>query len=159
MKITRSKAGKNPTKHGIVLKGLKPAYQEVLKKYEFIKDYCIDDNFLHILFNLVDKENVHKNKSKYLIDPTDNKVKDRKTLNEEIKIVPWKCSFCKSNIRSQMEDFSTRNFTCENCYAVYVKDKKIISQLVLENSVEFTEHCRRLINQDRKAFLKYIQHK
>ena len=37
MKIIRSKPGKNPTKHGILLKGLKPAHKEVLKKYSLEK--------------------------------------------------------------------------------------------------------------------------
>jgi hypothetical protein len=159
MKITRSKPGKNPTKHGIVLKGLKPAYKEVLKKYEFIKDHCGDDNFVNLLFSLTDRENTYKNKSKYFIDPTDGEVKDRKKLKDEIKIVPWKCAYCEKDIKSRMEDFSTKNFTCKKCYETYVKDEKKISQLVLENSVEFTEHCKRLINTDRKTFLKYIQHK
>jgi len=159
IKIKRSKAGKNPTKHGIVLKGLKPTYKETLRKYEFIKDHCDDNQFLYLLFDLVDKENLQKNKSKYFIDPTDGEVKDRKNLNEEIKIVPWKCSYCENAIKSKMDDFSNKNFTCKKCYKAYVKDEKRISQLVLENSVDFTDHCKRLINKDRKTFLKYIQHK
>tara|TARA_R110000787_G_scaffold160480_2_gene274127 strand:+ start:389 stop:868 length:480 start_codon:yes stop_codon:yes gene_type:complete len=159
MKITRSKAGKNPTRHGIVLRGLKPTYKEVLKKHEFIKDHCKDDNFVHLLFSLIDRENIQKNKSKYFIDPTDGEVKDRKILIDEIKIVPWKCSYCECKIKSKMEDFSTKNFTCKKCYKAYVKDEKKISQLVLENSVEFAELCKRLINRDRKTFLKYIQNK
>jgi hypothetical protein len=159
MKIRRSNRGKNPTRHGIVLKGLKPTYKEVLKKYEFIKDHCGDDNFINLLFSLIDRENIHKNKSKYFIDPTDGEVKDRRLLQEEIKIVPWKCSYCECKIKSKMDDFSTKNFTCKKCYKAYVKDEKKISQLVLENSVEFTEFCKKLINRDRKTFLKYIKHK
>ena len=159
MKIIRSKPGKNPTRHGIVLRGLKPTYREVLKKYEFIKDLCKDDPFVNLLFSLIDRENLYKNKSKYFIDPTDREVKDRKVLQEEIKIVHWKCSYCECDIKSKMDNFSTKNFTCKNCYKAYVKDEKKISQLVLENSVEFTEHCKKLINKDRKTFLKYIQHK
>ena len=56
IQIKRSKPGKNPTKHGIVLKGLKPLYQNTLKKHEFLKDVCDDDKFLNIMFSIVDKE-------------------------------------------------------------------------------------------------------
>ena len=58
-----------------------------------------------------------------------------------------------------MDNFSIKNFVCDDCYTIYVKDEKKISQLILENSVEFTEHCKRLINKDRKTFLKYILNK
>jgi hypothetical protein len=159
IELKRSKPGKNPTKHGIVLKGLKPLYQNTLKKYEFVKEYCDDDIFVNILFDIVDKESRLKNKSKYFIDPTDHKVKPRKKLQDEIRIIPWNCSFCKKEIRSKMDDFSVKNFTCKSCYDTYTNDGKIVSELILNNSVEFTEHCKRLINKDRNNFLKYISNK
>ncbi len=159
IKINRGKAGKTPTKHGIILKDLKPRYVNTLKKYEFIKDDCADDNFVHILFSLIDRETTYKNKSKYFIDPTDGEVKDRRVLLEEIKNIPWNCSFCEKDILSRMENFKIKNFVCEDCYEIYAKDEKKVSQLVLENAVNFTEHCKRLINKDRKTFLKYIQNK
>ena len=158
-KIKRGNVGKNPTRHGIILQGLKPRYRNVLKKYEFIKEDCNDDVFVNLLFSLVDRETQYKNQSKFFIDPTDNEIKDRKLLIDEIRIVPWICSFCEKDIKSKMDNFSIKNFVCDNCYDIYVKDEKKISQLILENSVEFTEHCKRLINKDRKTFLKYILNK
>ena len=156
IRIKRSKPGKNPTKHGIVLKGLKPLYQNTLKKHEFLKDVCDDDKFLNIMFNIIDKESRIKNKSKFFIDPTDLKIKSKDRLQDEIRIIPWKCSFCQCEIKSKMDNFSVKNFTCKDCYDTYTKDGKIVSELILNNSVEFTEHCKRLINKDRKNFLKYI---
>ena len=156
IQIKRAKPGKNPTKHGIVLKGPKPLYQQTLKKYEFIKEDCIDDRFVNIMFGIVDRESRSKNKSKYFIDPTDNKVKPRKILQDEIRIIPWNCSFCQKEIQSKMDDFSVKNFTCKSCYDTYTNNGKIVSELILNNSVAFTEHCKRLINKDRKNFLKYI---
>jgi hypothetical protein len=146
-------------KHGIILKGLKPLYQQTLKKHEFIKEHCEDDRFVNIMFGIVDREARSKNKSKYFIDPTDLEVKPRKRLVDEIKIIPWNCSFCKKEIQSKMDDFSVKNFTCKSCYDTYTNNGKIVSELILNNSVEFTEHCKRLINKDRKNFLKYISNK
>ena len=158
MKLRRGKPSKH-TRHGILIKGLKPSYIEVLEKHKFIKDSCQDDNFVMVLFDLVDKENHEKNKSKLFIDPTDGEVKDKNRLLDEIRIIPWKCSFCNEKINSRMEDFSISNFCCDSCYEIYTDDGKKVSELILNNSVEFTEHCKRLINKDRKTFLKYIKNK
>ena len=158
MKLRRGKPSKS-TRHGIVIKGLKPSYINALEKYKFINESCKDDNFVNILFNLVDKENHEKNKSKFFIDPTDGEVKDKNKLLDEIRIIPWNCSYCNTKIKSRIEDFSISNFCCDSCYEIYTESGKKVSELVLNNSVAFTEHCKRLINKDRKTFLKYIKNK
>ena len=158
MKLTRGKPSKS-SRHGIVIKNLKPSHINALEKYPYIKESCKDDNFVKILFNLVDKENHEKNKKKFFIDPTDQKIKDKNKLLDEIRIIPWKCSFCDEEIKSRIEDFSIANFCCSSCYEIYTDDGKKVSELILNNSVEFTDHCKRLINKDRKTFLKYIKNK
>jgi hypothetical protein len=158
MNIRRGKPSKH-TRHGILIKGLKPSHVATLDKYKFIKESCEDDTFVKMLFDLVDKENHGKNKSKFFIDPTDGEVKDKNRLLDEIRIIPWNCSYCNTKINSRMEDFSIANFCCDSCYEIYTDDGKKVSELVLNNSVEFTEHCKRLINKDRKTFLKYIKNK
>ena len=158
MKLRRGKPSKH-TRHGILIKGLKPSYIGALEKYPFIKESCEDDNFVKILFNLVDKENHEKNKSKFFIDPTDGEIKDKNKLLDEIRIIPWVCSYCKTKINSRIEDFSISNFCCDTCYETYTDNGKKVSELVLNNSVEFTNHCKHLINKDRKTFLKYIKTK
>ena len=50
-------------------------------------------------------------------------------------------------------------FCCDTCYETYTDNGKKVSELVLNNSVEFTNHCKHLINKDRKTFLKYIKTK
>lgn len=158
MNLRRGKPSKH-TRHGILIKGLKPSHVSILDKYKFIKESCQDDIFVKMLFDLVDKENHEKNKSKFFIDPTDGEVKDKNRLLDEIRIIPWNCSYCNTKINSRMEDFSIANFCCDSCYEIYTEDGKKVSELVLNNSVEFTEHCKRLINKDRKTFLKYIKNK
>lgn len=144
------------TRHGILIKGLKPSYIKVLSKYKFLKIFTDDDNFLRMLFKFIDRENAHKNKSNLFIDPTDNKVKDRDKFIDEIRIVPWKCSFCLGPIKSRMENFSISNFCCQRCYDAYTENGTNVSELILNNSVEFTEYCKKLLNNDRKIFFKYI---
>ena len=158
MEIHRGKPS-SFTRNGIKIKGLKPSYIEVLVRYPLIKKHYEDDNFVKALFMLIDKENREKNKSKFFIDPTDNKIKDKLRLLDEIRIIPWLCSYCKIDIKSRMEDFKISNFCCDSCYETYTDDGKKVSELVLNNSVAFTDHCKRLINRDRKTFLKYIKNK
>ena len=158
MKIHRGKPS-SLTRFGIKIKGLKPSYINAFSKYPFIRKSCEDDNFVNALFMLIDKENYEKNKSKIFIDPTDGEIKDKLKLLDEIRIIPWVCSYCKTDIKSRMEDFKISNFCCDSCYEAYTDDGKKVSELVLNNSVEFTNHCKRLINKDRKTFLKYIKNK
>ena len=158
MNLDRGKPSKY-TRHGIVIKNLRPAHKDALSKYKFIKDSCESDNFVKALFNLVDKENYEKNKSKLFVDPTDGEVKDKNTLLNDIRIIPWLCSYCKTDINSKIEDFGISNFCCDSCYEVYTDNGKKVSELVLNNAVKFTDHCKRLINRDRKTFLKYINNK
>ena len=158
MKIHRGKPS-SLTRNGIKIKGLKPQHIEVLVRYPLIKKHYEDDTFVKALFMLVDKENYERNKSKFFVDPTDGEIKDKLKLLDEIRIIPWVCSYCKTNIKSRMEDFKISNFCCDSCYETYTNDGKKVSELVLNNSVAFTDYCKRLINRDRKTFLKYIKNK
>jgi len=158
MEIHRGKPS-SFTRSGIKIKDLKPTHIEALVRYPLIKKHYEDDTFVKALFMLIDKENREKNKSKFFIDPTDNKIKDKLRLLDEIRIIPWICSFCKTDIKSRMEDFKISNFCCDSCYETYTDDGKKVSELILNNSVAFTDHCKRLINRDRKTFLKYINNK
>jgi len=158
MEFRRGKPSRH-TRQGIFIKGLKPTEIEALEKYPFIKDPCKDDIFVRMLFNLVDRENKEKSKYKFYLDPTDGAIKDKYRFIDEIRIIPWKCSFCNTKIKSRIEDFSIKNFCCKKCYDRYTDDGKVVSELILNNSVEFTEHCKTLINKDRKQFIKYISKK
>ncbi len=48
MKLRRGKPSKH-TRHGILIKGLKPSYIGTLEKHSFIKESCEDDNFVNFI--------------------------------------------------------------------------------------------------------------
>ncbi len=82
-KIKRGNVGKNPTRHGIILQGLKPRYRNVLKKYEFIKEDCNDDVFVNLLFSLVDRETNAWNLQKVQFPESKHQIQMQKIFCEE----------------------------------------------------------------------------
>lgn len=155
--IRRQKAGKTPTKWGIVTKGLAPRYQRVLKENPVIKKYADDDRFIRAIFWMEDQRiNVSHNLRPF-INPETKEINTYHNVKDSYKIFDWHCAYCQTPIKSRIDNFKPSNFTCEKCFKYYLKGSEIIDQRVIEASLAFTENCKRKMIDNQKSFIKYIK--
>ena len=157
IEIRRQNVGKTPTKYGIVLKGLKPRYQKILKENLVIKKYSEDDRFIRAIFRIEEEKIKVSYLQRPFVHPVSKEIHTYSFIKDSYKIFDWECAYCKSPIKSRIDFFGPSNFTCEKCYKYYIKDSKKINQRIIESSLSFTENCKRMMIDNQKSFIKYLK--
>ena len=155
--IKRSKVCRTPTKHGIVLKGLLPRYQKILKENPMIRKYSDDDRFLQAIFKMEDLRNRVSYFKRPFIHPESKEVTTFSIVKDSYKIFDWKCAYCTTPIKSRIDNYKASNFTCTKCFNTYLKGSEMIDQRVIESSLAFTEKCKAKMRENQKSFIKYIR--
>jgi hypothetical protein len=155
--IRRQKAGKTPTKYGIVTKGLAPRYQKVLRENPVIKKYADDDRFIEAIFMMEDKRISVSHINRPFVDLETKEINTYNAVKDTYRIFDWHCAYCRTPIKSRIDNFKPSNFTCEKCFKYYLKGSEIIDQRVIESSLAFTENCKRKMIDNQKSFIKYIK--
>lgn len=155
--ITRQKRGKARTRFGILLRNLSPRYQRVLLKNPVISKNSLDDRFIMCLFRIEDASIKVSHLYRPFINPESREISTYSLIKKSYKIFDWKCAYCQKPIKSNIDNFKPENFTCKKCYTYYVKDTKKVSQCILDSMVDFTDHCKNLIRENQRKFLKYIK--
>lgn len=155
--IERRKKGRSPTKHGILLKNLEPRYQKVLKNNPIISKYSDDDRFIKCLFLIEDAKINVSYLNKPQVNPVTREVSSFASIVKDYNFLDWKCAFCLSPIKVEIGNFKTENFTCKKCYKYYIKNSNTVSESVIQSTMDFVEYNKKLIKEDQKKFLKYIE--
>jgi len=155
--IKRQNKGRTPTKWGISLKGMAPRYQKILKENKIFRLYSDDTRFILSIFKIEDQNiKVSYNKRPF-INPETKEVSPYSNVVNDYKIINWECAYCKTPIKSKIDNYKADNFTCKKCFDYYIKDTKIYNSRIVEASLEFTTYCRRLMLDNQKKFVKYIK--
>lgn len=155
--IVRQNRGKAKTRFGILLSKLAQRYQRILLKNPMIKKYSNDDKFLNCIFQIEDaKIKVTYNKRPFVNLET-REVSSYSSVKDSYKILDWKCCFCKSPIKTRVDNFDSSNFTCVKCYKYYITRSNTVSQMVIDSMLEFGEYYKNLLRETQKKFIKYIK--
>jgi hypothetical protein len=157
MEIKRQKAGKTPTKWGIVTKGMSPRYKRVLYENPVIKKYADDDRFINAIFSLEDKRIQQSHINRPYVNVETKEIGTFSEVKDSYRIFDWHCAYCQTPIKSRIDNFKPSNFTCSKCFKYYLKSSEIIDQRVIESSLAFTESCKRKMIDNQKSFIKYIR--
>lgn len=155
--IKRQNRGKRRTRFGIVLDLLLPRHQALLTDNELLKEHSGDDDYLSIIFKMEDKLKDNQNQKKLYVDPHTNEIVDVIQMNRNLKLVKWNCAYCRVEIESSLTNFEPENFTCSKCFEKYLKDNKWIPDVILQDSLAFTKHCKKLLREDQKNFINYLK--
>ena len=155
--IVRQNRGRAKTRFGILLSKLKPRHQRILMKNEVIRKNSNDDRFLNCLFQIEDaKINISYNNRPF-VNLGSREVSTYASVKDSYKILDWECGFCKTKIKSRVDNFDSSNFTCAKCYKYYIKNSSTISQIVIDSMVEFGNYYKGLLLETQKKFIKYIK--
>jgi len=158
VKIVRRPFGWYKRKHGIWLDPLLPSYQKLLKNNNFMKKFTNNEQVLRIIFYMTDMENQNKNHRKYWYNPHTKDVTLYKEFLKDSKYLEWKCAFCETPIRSSVEDFSPTNFCCDKC-GEGIEKKEMIDKLIVQSSLKFTKHCKKILKAQQRMIKIYLKNK
>lgn len=157
MEIKRQNIGRNPTRFGIVLNLLKPRYRKILLENSIIKRWSVDDKMIRRIFSIEDKRIKVSHLNKVFIEPKRMIIDSFKKIRETYNWFDWECAFCKTAIKSRIDNYEPSNFTCKKCDNVYLKGTKKIPKRIIESSLDFTEHVKKLMKDDQQKLIKYIR--
>ena len=155
--ILRQNRGKRKTRFNIILDLLTPRHCNVLLRNELAKEHSDDDVFLQHIFKIEDKLQDNQHYKKIYVCPHTHEVSDAIQMNRNLKLVHWNCAYCRTDIESLMDYFKPDNFICDSCNDKYLKDARMVPEVILEDSLAFTKYCKRLLQKDQKAFIEYLK--
>lgn len=155
-KIIR-KSGPYKTRFGILLENLKPYQKNILLDNPLLKDSAKSDQFVLILFKLANIEINKKNTRKLFFNPYKNTISNYKQIEKDSKLIDWHCAICNDNIKSEISEFYLENFLCNKCKKTHSTKSKFIDARILENSIKFRKHCKKILLKEQRKFINYIK--
>ena len=157
IKLIRQKRGRARTRFGILLKVLKPRHQKVLIDNPILAKHSADDRFITCILRMEDNRISVSHLTRPYINPMTREISQFQQVKRSYKFIDWNCAYCKTEIKTEIHNYKSENFTCKKCYNYYVKNSKRINQAVIDSSVKFTEHYKKILKEDQKKFIKYIR--
>jgi hypothetical protein len=155
-KISIRDWGKAPRKHGIMLKFLTHDQKKFLFSNDHLKFISRNKETMEAVFHVFFQEQLRKDDRAAINNPFTGTFTNRYQLNKDSQLVDWNCAICESEIRSSMIDYSPENFLCDKCKEAHSGSKKVDSR-IKQNSLRFTDHCKSMLTEEQKAFLKFVK--
>jgi hypothetical protein len=157
IEIRRQNQGRARTKFGILLSPLKPRYQKVLMENPIIKKNSDDDRFIRCILRMEDSRISVSHLTRPYINHVDKSVTKFHDVKKSFKFLDWECAYCKVHIKTEIHNYDPTNFTCKKCYDYYVKNSRFINQRIIDASLKFTDHHKKMLKSDQAKFIKYIK--
>lgn len=155
--IFKKKIKGGKSKQGISLVGLPTSFKTILEFNKVIAKYHDDDRFIESIFRIQKEQlNIQKNNRIYY-NPETKEVSSKEYIKKTYKEHPWNCAYCETPIVSKINIITARNFTCDHCYDVYIKDATEINSRIVESSYRFTQEIKDKIKKQNKKIVKYIR--
>lgn len=157
VKFVRSK-GFHKGIHGIRFKELKPYQAKFLQDNLLIRpNASTDDRYVQVLFKILEYEIHHKDHLKLYYNPYTEQISSYDEILEDAKMLNWKCSICRCDMKSEMGNFEIKNFLCDTCNKSHGNPSEIIDDRILESSVQFRKYCQDILVGQQKSYIKYIK--
>ena len=143
--------GPNPmNRYGVCYTGLSKQQKRLLLENPIIKERAQSDQFLQIIFEVCRfrKEDRH---NKFYWDCSTEEFLKLEELKENYDTIDWNCALSGEAIRSNINNFDVKNFVHPD-YWETLSDKHV-DQRILESSIRFRKHIKKLLLNQQKEFL------
>ena len=144
-------------RHGILLENLPPSKQKFLLDNDYLKWLEPDPQTYEIIFKIIDMKDLEKTASKPIWNPFKETFTTLKELELDSNIVDWTCGICSINIKSRMDSKKVENFVCEKCKKSHNSTNKVVDSRIIDSSVKFNKHCKKLLKREQSEFLSYVR--
>jgi hypothetical protein len=146
---------------GFAINHLPDQLKTYITENDFIKWIADDDRALLISFKIFLEGNTGKSKNKmypfyYKNDFSIKKLHKHKVAD---KYYEWTCAFCEAPIWVRYDKFLAKNFVCKTCKETEYNGRGSIDRRIIESSIEYTQHMKKIFRKEQKTFLKYIKRK
>jgi hypothetical protein len=156
-KVRKINFGWYRRKHGILLENLPPGKQQLLIENSFMKWLESDPQTFEIIFKMEDMHDHEKNPNKIIWNPYKDTFTSLKQLEYDSESIEWKCAICRIDILSRPELSEVENFVCSKCQESHNSTNSTVDQRIVKSSVDFTEHCKKILKNEQTEFLKHIK--
>jgi hypothetical protein len=137
-------------RYGVRYDSISKQQRRLLLEHPIIKERAQDDQFLQIIFELCRHRHVDRFDKLYYDWSTDEFVK-KAELKESYDTINWECALSDRPIRSNINDFSVENFVHPEYHDTLGGN---IDFRIMESSVLFQKHVKKLLMDQQKEFLK-----
>jgi hypothetical protein len=156
-KVRKINFGWYSRRHGILLENLPPSKQKFLLDNAYLKWIKPDPQTYEIIFKIIDRKDHEKNTNKSIWNPFRETFTTLKELELDSDIIDWNCSICNVEIKSRMDSKKIENFVCKKCQKSHNSTNKKVDNRIIESSIKFNKHCKRLLKKEQREFLSYIK--
>lgn len=156
-KVRKINFGWYRRRHGILLENLPPSKQKFILDNDYLKWIKPDPQIYEIIFKIIDRKNHEKNTNKHVWNPFKKTFTTLKELYEDSDVIDWTCAICKSDIKSKMKTKKMENFVCEKCQKSHNSTNAVVDSRIIQSSISFTKHCKRMLKKEQKEFISYIK--
>tara|TARA_R110000772_G_scaffold65904_2_gene147074 strand:- start:2630 stop:3136 length:507 start_codon:yes stop_codon:yes gene_type:complete len=136
-------------RHRVAFKGLAKSYRRFLMDHKNLKNYTGDYTVMSILFGL-HQSNTKSIKFKWFYDWRTKSLKKIDPLKESYNTIKWKCAISGRPIKSNMDDFSPKNFVHPEYWDTLGSS---VDMSIVESSVKFRIECQKLLLNEQKELL------
>ena len=141
-------------RYGIRYDSISKQQRRLLLEHPIIAERAQSDQFLHIVFEICRHHQLDRLDKFYYDWSTDSFVKIDE-LKESYDLIDWECAISGQSIQANINDFSPKNFIHEEYYDIL--DGPMIDGRIVESSVRFQKHVKKLLLNQQKEFLKYAR--
>jgi len=152
-KIKRTGGPYPRNRYGVRYDSISKQQRRLLLEHPIIKERAQDDQFLQIIFELCRHRHVDRFDKLYYDWSTDEFVK-MEELKESYDTIDWECALSEKPIRSNINDFSVENFVHPEYHDTLGGN---IDSRIMESSVRFQKHVKKLLLNQQKEFLKLVR--
>ena len=156
-KVRKINFGWYRRRHGILLENLPPSKQKFLLDNDYLKWLDPDPQTYEIIFKIIDMKDSEKSGNKPIWNPFKETFTTLKELELDSNIVDWLCGICSTGIKSRMDSKKVENFVCQKCQKSHNSTNKVVDSRIIDSSIKFNKHCKKLLKKEQTEFLSYIR--
>jgi len=145
-------------KHGILLENLPEGKKNLLLENKYFKFLDPNPQLYEIIFKVEDDYNLIKTINKIYPNYYKGGFSTYKQILKDFLLLDWKCAICEADIKCKMNPVkNVENYVCEKCSESHNSTNKSIDQRIIDSSIKFINHCKKVLKKEQKEFIKYAR--
>lgn len=116
-----------------------------------------DAQLYEIIFRNIDMIDLEKRTNKIVWNPFRETFTTLKELEFDSDIIDWTCGICNSKIKSRTDSKKVENLVCKKCQRSHNSTNKTVDNRIIESSIKFNKHCKKLLKKEQREFLDYLK--
>lgn len=144
-------------KHGILLENLPQLKQKLILDSGHMKWLNADVHAVEVIFKIEDQNDHERLLHKIYWNPYIEDFTELKEVEKSADLIDWHCAICNTDIKSRWDYTKVENLVCVKCSEAHNSKNKVVDHRIIESSVKFTKHCKKLLKTEQREFMSYTK--